>query len=235
MSFHRVVFVAVATLLSIGMTSIASAGCCDGGYSAPVYATVAPVVATAAAAPAGRRRRLRSMRCRSRPQCRLPLWSQPSCPAGSAARAAAGTAAAIAAGRAGAAAGKGGGGVRQLRRLRRLWWRLRWLRTVGRLRGAFALCGQSGSGLFRPGHHDAVSDLFAGDGLRGRDGLSLRAGLRLRLRLWRRAAQRAVLSASLLSSALCLSHADGDASLYASALLRRPALAALSVMRAGVR
>ncbi|MGB6174391.1 MAG: hypothetical protein WBG12_20745, partial [Xanthobacteraceae bacterium] len=43
MSFHRVVFVAVATLLSIGMTSIASAGCCDGGYSAPVYATVAPV------------------------------------------------------------------------------------------------------------------------------------------------------------------------------------------------
>lgn len=44
MSFHRVVLVAVATLFSVGMTSIASAGCCGWGYSAPVaYATVAPV------------------------------------------------------------------------------------------------------------------------------------------------------------------------------------------------
>jgi hypothetical protein len=44
MSFHRVVFVALATLFTIGMTSMASAGCCDGGYSAPVtYAQVAPV------------------------------------------------------------------------------------------------------------------------------------------------------------------------------------------------
>ena len=44
MSFHRVVLVALATLFSVGMTSIASAGCCGWGYSAPVaYATVAPV------------------------------------------------------------------------------------------------------------------------------------------------------------------------------------------------
>jgi len=43
MAFHRVVVVAVATLFSIGMTSIASA-CCDWGYSSPVaYAAVAPV------------------------------------------------------------------------------------------------------------------------------------------------------------------------------------------------
>lgn len=44
MSFNRIVLVAAATLFSIGMTSIASAGCCGWGYSAPVaYATVAPV------------------------------------------------------------------------------------------------------------------------------------------------------------------------------------------------
>ncbi|MGA7788250.1 MAG: hypothetical protein WCA56_08810, partial [Xanthobacteraceae bacterium] len=44
MSFHRVVVVALATLFSVGMTSIASASCCGWGYSAPVaYATVAPV------------------------------------------------------------------------------------------------------------------------------------------------------------------------------------------------
>lgn len=43
MSFHRVVVVAVATLFSVGMTSIASA-CCDWGYSTPIaYAAVAPV------------------------------------------------------------------------------------------------------------------------------------------------------------------------------------------------
>jgi hypothetical protein len=42
MSLHRVVLVAVATLFSIGMTSIASAGCCGWGYSAPV-AYAAPV------------------------------------------------------------------------------------------------------------------------------------------------------------------------------------------------
>ena len=36
MSFHRVLVVAVATLFSIGMTSIASASCCGWGYSAPV-------------------------------------------------------------------------------------------------------------------------------------------------------------------------------------------------------
>ena len=44
MSFHRVVFVALATLFTVGMTSMASAGCCDWGYAAPVaYAEVAPV------------------------------------------------------------------------------------------------------------------------------------------------------------------------------------------------
>lgn len=43
MSFHRVLVVAVATLFSVGMTSIASASCCGWGYSAPVaYAPVAP-------------------------------------------------------------------------------------------------------------------------------------------------------------------------------------------------
>ena len=36
MSFHRVVLVALATLFSIGMTSLASAGCCGWGYSSPV-------------------------------------------------------------------------------------------------------------------------------------------------------------------------------------------------------
>jgi hypothetical protein len=44
MSFHRVVLVAVATLFSVGMTSIASADCCGWGYSNPVaYCAVAPV------------------------------------------------------------------------------------------------------------------------------------------------------------------------------------------------
>ncbi|MGB7037797.1 MAG: hypothetical protein WBD71_19985 [Xanthobacteraceae bacterium] len=43
MSFHRALVVAVATLFSVGMTSIASASCCGWGYSAPVaYAVVAP-------------------------------------------------------------------------------------------------------------------------------------------------------------------------------------------------
>ena len=51
MSFHRVVVVALATLFSVGMTSIASASCCGWGYSAPVaYATVASQSVTAAAA-----------------------------------------------------------------------------------------------------------------------------------------------------------------------------------------
>jgi hypothetical protein len=36
MSFHRVILVALATLFTVGMTSLASAGCCDWGYSAPV-------------------------------------------------------------------------------------------------------------------------------------------------------------------------------------------------------
>lgn len=43
MSFHRVTLVALATLFTVGMTSLASA-CCSWGYSAPVvYAPVAPV------------------------------------------------------------------------------------------------------------------------------------------------------------------------------------------------
>jgi hypothetical protein len=37
MSFHRTIFVALATLFTIGMTSLASADCCNNwGYSAPV-------------------------------------------------------------------------------------------------------------------------------------------------------------------------------------------------------
>ncbi len=46
MSFHRLVFVALATLFTVGMTSMASAGCCDwGGYAAPLsYTEVAPAV-----------------------------------------------------------------------------------------------------------------------------------------------------------------------------------------------
>ena len=36
MSSHRVIFVALATLFTVGMTSLASAGCCGWGYSAPV-------------------------------------------------------------------------------------------------------------------------------------------------------------------------------------------------------
>jgi hypothetical protein len=36
MSLHRVIFVALATLFTVGMTSFASAGCCGWGYSAPV-------------------------------------------------------------------------------------------------------------------------------------------------------------------------------------------------------
>jgi hypothetical protein len=44
MSFNRVTLVALATFFTIGMTSLASAGCCDWGYSAPVvYVPVAPV------------------------------------------------------------------------------------------------------------------------------------------------------------------------------------------------
>jgi hypothetical protein len=35
MSFHRATLVALATLFTVGMTSLASAGCCDWGYSAP--------------------------------------------------------------------------------------------------------------------------------------------------------------------------------------------------------
>jgi hypothetical protein len=43
MPFHRATLVALATLFTVGMTSLASA-CCDWGYSAPVaYAAVAPV------------------------------------------------------------------------------------------------------------------------------------------------------------------------------------------------
>ena len=41
MSLHRVIFVALATLFTVGMTSFASANCCGWGYSAPV--TYAPV------------------------------------------------------------------------------------------------------------------------------------------------------------------------------------------------
>jgi len=36
MSIHRAIRVALATIFTIGMTSIASADCCNGGYSAPV-------------------------------------------------------------------------------------------------------------------------------------------------------------------------------------------------------
>jgi hypothetical protein len=36
MSFHRATLVALATLFTVGMTSLASAGCCDWGASAPV-------------------------------------------------------------------------------------------------------------------------------------------------------------------------------------------------------
>jgi hypothetical protein len=44
MSLYRVIFVALATLFTIGMTSMASANCCGGGYSAPLaYPTVAPI------------------------------------------------------------------------------------------------------------------------------------------------------------------------------------------------
>ena len=43
MSLHRVILVAVATVFSVGMTSMASA-CCDFGYSTPVaYAAMTPV------------------------------------------------------------------------------------------------------------------------------------------------------------------------------------------------
>jgi len=45
MSFHRVIFVALAALFTIGMTSMASACCGGWGYAAPVaYAEVAPAV-----------------------------------------------------------------------------------------------------------------------------------------------------------------------------------------------
>jgi len=44
MSFNRVTLVALATFFTIGMTSLASAGCCNGGYTAPVvYVPAAPV------------------------------------------------------------------------------------------------------------------------------------------------------------------------------------------------
>ncbi len=42
MALHRVVLVALATVFSVGMTSMASA-CCGGGYAAPVAYPVAPV------------------------------------------------------------------------------------------------------------------------------------------------------------------------------------------------
>jgi hypothetical protein len=47
MSFHRVIFAALAALFTVGMTSIASADCCGGGwgYAAPVaYAEFTPAV-----------------------------------------------------------------------------------------------------------------------------------------------------------------------------------------------
>jgi len=46
MSFHRVIFVALATLFTVGMTSLASADCCGGwGYAAPVaYAEFTPAI-----------------------------------------------------------------------------------------------------------------------------------------------------------------------------------------------
>ena len=46
MSFHRGVFAALVALFTVGLTSMASAGCCDGGYAAPItysYSQVAPV------------------------------------------------------------------------------------------------------------------------------------------------------------------------------------------------
>src|ERR1700692_3152889 len=36
MSLHRSILVAIATLFSVGMTSVAFAGCCDWGTPAPV-------------------------------------------------------------------------------------------------------------------------------------------------------------------------------------------------------
>jgi hypothetical protein len=35
MSFHRAILVALATLFTVGMTSLASAGCCDWGFGGP--------------------------------------------------------------------------------------------------------------------------------------------------------------------------------------------------------
>ena len=93
MSFHRVIFVALATLFTVGMTSLASA-CCDWaiGPGRLCLRTRLRRLRRAAAA-AARRRRLRSMRSRSRRR------RSPSAPfvAPFGGRAAAGTAAAIAA------------------------------------------------------------------------------------------------------------------------------------------
>ena len=44
MSLHRLGLVAITTLFTVGMTSIASAGCCDWGASAQPYGYAAPSV-----------------------------------------------------------------------------------------------------------------------------------------------------------------------------------------------
>ena len=168
----------------------------------------------AAAATAGRRRRPWSIPSRSR-RSRLP--STPAAAPPGAAR------------RIGAMAAVAAAALehvlrlrlleRRLRQLRRCRLVRRWLgrrldtRALQQLRCFAALCGQSGSGLYRSWSDAALRDLFAGHGLSACRQLSLRSGI------WPRpgAGTAAVLLASLLSSALCLSCAD----VCASALLRR--------------
>lgn len=197
------------------MTSMASACCGGWGYAAPVaYAEVTPVAYGGCG------------------NCGAPtaavVYSQPVAPAPIAVNTCCGPAW-------GGTSYWGNGGAvaaaalehvlrlrlleRRLRQLRRCRLVRRWLgrrldtRALQQLRCFAALCGQSGSGLYRSWSDAALRDLFAGHGLSACRQLSLRSGI------WPRpgAGSAAVLLASLLSSALCLSCAD----VCASALLRR--------------
>ncbi len=157
MSFHRVLVVAVATLFTVGMTSIASANCCGWGYSAPVaYAPMTPAVyggCGACAAPT-------AAAVYAQPVAPAPIMVNPVVPTAfggpccgwsgcgncgwSDWSGGCGNCGVTAwngggCGNCGYGGGGGCGGVRS-----------------GRLCRGLALCGQSGPGLFRPGHHERM-------------------------------------------------------------------------------
>ena len=166
MLLHRATLVVMATLFTAGMTSIASAGCCDWGTSAPVvYASPgcggcgAPVTYAQPVAPA--------------PITYEPIAPAPIMVGGGCGGCGASSAAVVFA-----------QPVAPTPVVSRLGQWLR-LRTVGRLcstggRSGAALRRQPGPGICRSRHHEPVPDLFAVRGLCAGQQLSLHSGIWLR-------------------------------------------------------